>query len=199
MRYLALGDSTATGIGAARGGYPPRLLRRLRELEPRAELVNLAVSGATSEAVLSRQVARLEGSARVATLCVGANDATRLVAPELYARNVRAIVARLLDTTSATVVVTNVPDLSHAPVIPPLLRPLAREVIRAYNGALGELAHERVVVVDAFGLTGDAVANARGFFSSDGFHPSDEGYELWANALWPHVERAWRAPQRSRT
>jgi lysophospholipase L1-like esterase len=27
------------------------------------------------------------------------------------------------------------------------------------------------------------------YFSSDGFHPSDKGYELWATQMWPTVAR----------
>ena len=27
------------------------------------------------------------------------------------------------------------------------------------------------------------------YFSRDGFHPSDEGYELWASEMWPTIAR----------
>jgi lysophospholipase L1-like esterase len=28
------------------------------------------------------------------------------------------------------------------------------------------------------------------FFSSDGFHPSEQGYEFWAVKMWPSLKEA---------
>jgi len=47
--YVALGDSTAVGVGAERGGgYPERLAQRLAAAGTPVRLVNLGVSGATA-------------------------------------------------------------------------------------------------------------------------------------------------------
>jgi lysophospholipase L1-like esterase len=31
------------------------------------------------------------------------------------------------------------------------------------------------------------------YFSRDGFHPSDKGYELWAVEMWPTIARVTAA------
>src|SRR3712207_7213550 len=49
---------------------------------------------------------------------VGINDLTRMVAPEQFARNFEEIVTRIRGQTDAAVVVTNLPDVSHAPRVP---------------------------------------------------------------------------------
>src|SRR5688572_4202337 len=54
--YLALGDSTGSGVGAREGGYVARLFRRLETSKPGSTLTNLCVSGATSEDVLTGQL-----------------------------------------------------------------------------------------------------------------------------------------------
>ncbi|HET9754609.1 MAG TPA: SGNH/GDSL hydrolase family protein, partial [Myxococcales bacterium] len=71
--YLALGDSTAAGVGArSGGGYPERLVARLQQ---RLRLINLGESGATTADVLETQVPRaLLTRPRLITLCIGIND-----------------------------------------------------------------------------------------------------------------------------
>src|SRR5918992_2130215 len=56
--YVALGDSTGAGIGARNGGYVARLHKRLLDQRPGSELLNLCISGATTEDVLRRQLQR---------------------------------------------------------------------------------------------------------------------------------------------
>ena len=49
LLYVALGDSTAVGVGAQiGGGYPDRLVVKLRTAYPALKLLNLGQSGATS-------------------------------------------------------------------------------------------------------------------------------------------------------
>src|SRR5690242_17677506 len=56
VNYVALGDSSAVGVGAREGGYPARLARRLRAEGADVDLMNLGVSGATSADVLRGQL-----------------------------------------------------------------------------------------------------------------------------------------------
>ena len=85
--YLALGDSLAVGIGSsdpARGGYVPRFFEMLRS-EPESgvgSLVNVAISGETSESMISggqleralRAIADIGPELRLVTIDIGGND-----------------------------------------------------------------------------------------------------------------------------
>ncbi|HEX8187392.1 MAG TPA: SGNH/GDSL hydrolase family protein [Pyrinomonadaceae bacterium] len=191
--YVALGDSTGVGVGARKGGgYVARLFERVERARPGSTLVNLCVSGATTGDVLRSQVGRV-GEARpsLVTVGVGINDLTRQAAPEQFARNFEELVTRLRAQTDAPVVVSNLPDISHAPRVPGFLRESARRGIILYNERLAEAAaRHRLHLADSFGKSADVIPAHPEFFSSDGFHPSEEGYEFWAFEMWPTVKKA---------
>src|SRR5688572_7227062 len=58
ITYLALGDSTGSGVGATEGGYVARLFKRLVAHRPGSKLTNLCFSGATTSDVLRTQLDR---------------------------------------------------------------------------------------------------------------------------------------------
>ena len=140
--YVALGDSTGVGVGARKGGgYVARLFGRVERARPGSRLVNLCVSGATTSDVLRTQVGRVGAAGpTLITVGIGINDVTRQVEPERFARNFEEIVARLRAQTGAPVVVSNLPDLSHAPVVPDFMRAGARLLIQEFNARVAESA-----------------------------------------------------------
>jgi lysophospholipase L1-like esterase len=191
--YVALGDSTGVGVGARKGGgYVARLFQRIERVRPGSRLVNLCVSGATTADVLRAQVGRVgEAAPTLVTLGIGINDVTRQVATEQFARNLEEIVARLRAQTEAPVVVSNLPDVSHAPAVPGFLRDEARRRISRFNSRVAEAAERHgLLLADSFEKSAAVIPAHPEFFSPDGFHPSDEGYEFWAFEMWPVVKRA---------
>ena len=46
-----------------------------------------------------------------------------------------------------------------------------------------------VTIFDINTITRDQLPAHPEYFSSDGFHPSDQGYELWASEMWPTLAR----------
>ena len=196
--YAALGDSTGVGVGARKGGgYVARLFERIERVRPGSRLVNLCASGATTADVLRSQVGRV-GDARptLVTVGIGINDVTRQVSPEQFARNLEEIVARLRARTGAPVVVSNLPDVSHAPAVPAFLRDEALRRIRLFNARIAEAAERHGLhLADSFEKSAAVIPTHPEFFSPDGFHPSDEGYEFWAFEMWPAVKRALGWPE----
>jgi lysophospholipase L1-like esterase len=191
--YVALGDSTGVGVGARQGGgYPARLLERIERVRPGSRLVNLCVSGATTADLLRAQVGRVrEARPSLVTLSIGINDVSRQVSPEQFARNYEEIVTRLRGQTDAPVVVSNLPDISHAPAVPVFFREEARRRIELFNGLIKEAAARHgLTLVDTYAKSGAVIPTHPEFFSPDGFHPSDEGYEFWAFEMWPAVKSA---------
>lgn len=185
--YVALGDSTGSGVGARNGGYVARLFRRLLEYRGGSELVNLCVSGATTSDVLRGQLQRgVQQYPELVTLGIGINDIGHGFTTEQFAENFDEILRTLKQKTSATIVVTNIPDISTAPRIPASMRAEYQREIESFNQRLEEIArrHE-VTIFDIFTITRRELPLHPEYFSSDGFHPSDEGYELWAEQMWP--------------
>ena len=191
--YVALGDSTGAGVGARRGGgYVARLFERIERARPGSRLVNLCMSGATTGDVLRSQVGRVgESRPTLVTLGIGINDVTRQVSPEQFAENYESIIKRIREQTDAPVVLSNVPDVSHAPAVPAFVREEARRRIRLFNERVLDIAtRHRLLLVDTFEESAAVIPKHPEFFSPDGFHPSDEGYEFWAVKMWPTVKLA---------
>lgn len=191
--YVALGDSTGVGVGARKGGgYVARLFERIERVRPGSRLVNLCVSGATTGDVLRSQAGRV-GDARptLVTLGIGINDLTRMAAPEQFARGFEEIVTRVRQQTGAPFVVSNLPDISRAPRVPGFLRGEARRRLRRFNERIAEAAARHSLhLADSYTKSAEVIPTHPEFFSTDGFHPSDEGYEFWAFEMWPVVKRA---------
>lgn len=192
INYLALGDSTGAGVGAREGGYVARIFRRIASTRPESKLTNLCVSGATTADVLRNQLERgVSINPNLITLGIGINDIGHGVGLERFAENYNEILSTLKSKTTATIVVTNIPEISSAPRIPASMRSEYQQMIAQYNQKLEELAAQHgVVVFDVYSITHERLPAHPEYFSADGFHPSDEGYQLWADHMWPAIAQA---------
>lgn len=189
IRYLALGDSTGAGVGARDGGYVVRLFKRIVSHRQGSELTNLCFSGATTSDVLRGQLDRgVQADPQLITLGIGINDIGHGVTIEQFSRNYEEILGRLRSDTKAVIVATNIPDISSAPRIPLAMRGEYHQQIVAFNQRLEEIAsrHE-VSVFDVYTVTHEQLPSHPEFFSEDGFHPSDKGYQFWAEQMWPII------------
>lgn len=200
LRLVLLGDSSALGVGVDRaqdtlGGQLAAMLTRDRAHPRRVELSSVAVAGSRS-VDLGTQVARALLGRRpdVAVILVGANDATKLRRPREAAAHLGAAVRRLRDAQVAVVVGT-CPDLGAIRAVAPPLRQivgwLGRRVSRAQGKAVVEAGG---VAVDLGRDTGPVFRADRGTLCHDGYHPSADGYQVWAHALFPAVAAAAGVP-----
>ncbi len=190
--YVALGDSTGAGVGAREGGYVARIFTRLEREHNGSRLINLCVSGATTNDLLRGQLdTAIKARPTLLTLGIGINDVTRGISVEQFAQNYETIVARLRNETNAPLVVTNIPDIALAPAVPAFARDELRRRINLFNERIDETSkHRGALVFDVYGTTRDMIGDHTEFFSSDGFHPSDAGYEYWAKTMWPTIKSA---------
>jgi lysophospholipase L1-like esterase len=198
LRLVLLGDSSALGVGVGRvadtvGG---RLAELLAETGRRVELSSVAVHGSRS-VDLATQVARalLGRPPDLAVILVGANDAVRLHRPRQAAAHLAAAVRRLREAGVAVVVGT-CPDLGAVRAIAPPLRQLVgvygRRVARAQAEAVTQAGG---VPVDLAERTGAVFRADPGTLCEDGYHPSADGYRVWAHALLPAVADAAGVPR----
>jgi acyl-CoA thioesterase I len=189
--YVALGDSTGVGVGARRGGgYVARLFERIGRERAGSRVTNLCASGAETRDVLRSQLPRVASSRpTLVTVGIGINDLTHGVEVGQFRQNYEGLAAGLRAATGAPVVVTNVPDISTAPRVPEFMRAELRRRIALFNEVIAEVAARHGFrLVDAYGLSREIIPRHPEFFSADGFHPSDEGYEYWAKMMWPAVK-----------
>lgn len=190
--YVALGDSTGVGVGARDGGYVARLFKRLEERRPGSKLSNLCVSGADTEDLVRDQLQKAVAlNPDLVTIGIGINDIGHNVAIDQFAKNFDEILSTLTEKTHATIVVTNLPDISSARSVPGSMRSVYQRQIDDFCKRLEEIANKHgVTIFDIYSITKQELPSHPEYFSADGFHPSDQGYELWASQMWPTLAEA---------
>jgi len=167
--WVALGDSTAQGIGASTPdrGYVGQLLGRLREGESAAwRVVNLSVTGARIADVVREQLPRLDdlGEADLVTCAAGANDLFRFGFPRA-----RQALHELIGGLPPAAVMATCPQ----GLWPRRTLGLNR-TIRAEAPAAG------LRIADVWAHTGPPWS---GKYAGDGFHPNETGYADWCAAF----------------
>ncbi|HEV2889260.1 MAG TPA: SGNH/GDSL hydrolase family protein [Frankiaceae bacterium] len=193
LRLAVLGDSTAAGVGVTRveDTVAGRLAQAVADTGRFVTLDGLAVSGSRASD-LAPQVSRaLLHPPDVAVVLIGANDATHGSRLALVRQDVRDAVERLREAGVA-VVVGACPDMGSATAFLPPLRQVVswngRRVGAATRDAAGDAG---AATVDIGAETGPAFRSDPGrYLSSDEFHPSAEGYALWAASLADEVRTA---------
>jgi len=190
IKYVAIGASDTVGVGAsdpAKGSWPALVAARLPAGSP--TYTNLGVSGSlTLQAVTQQLPGAIAQKPNLISVWLAVNDLNATIEPTSFADSLGQIVDGLVQNTSATIFVGDVPDLRAVPVYAGADKTRLLAGIQAYNDAIAAIAAKnpgRVKVVDLF--TGSAALVSTGTVSQDGFHPSDEGYQLiadrFANAM----------------
>lgn len=197
LRLVLLGDSSALGVGVDRvddtvGGQLAQLLAKGGGPDGHQErlvhLSSVGVSGSRSTD-LATQVARALLGQRpdIAVILIGANDVTAGRRPGESAAHISAAVRRLREA-GVEVVVGTCPDLGALRAFAPPLRQvfgwMGRRTARAQAGAVLTAGG---TVVDLATETGPVFRADAGTLCHDGYHPSADGYRLWAHALLPAV------------
>ena len=187
-----LGDSTAYGVGVTDGadGVASRVARTRGE---RVEM--LAVSGHTMADLRRDQVPKVAGldPDRI-YVSIGANDVTHLTSKEDFSSGYRALLRAL--PGEVDVVVLGVPDMGAPPRLLQPLRAIAgfrgRQLDAIARDAVADAKADRsgdTTYVDIAGPTGPRFRDDPDrYFAADRYHPSADGYELWADAVVAAVD-----------
>lgn len=193
LRLTLLGDASALGVGVGSvnetvGG---QLASLLATGERRVELSSVAVAGSRSPDLATQVSRALVGPVPdIAVILIGSGDVTGLHRPGDTAAHLGAAVRRLRDA-DVEVVVGTCPELSACRALTPPLRQLAGWYGRRIAQAQASAAHVAGAdVVDLAADTGPIFRADAGTLCFDGFHPSADGYRVWAHALYPAVAAA---------
>jgi lysophospholipase L1-like esterase len=184
IRYVAIGASDSVGVGAsdpAKGSWPALVAARLPAGSP--PYINLGVSGSLALQAITQQLpGAIAQKPNLVSVWLAVNDLNATIEPASFRDSLALIVDGLVQKTAAQIFVGNVPDLRAVPVYAGVDKARLLAGIQAYNDVIALIAArnpDRVHVVDLF--TGSAALVSTGTVSPDGFHPSDEGYQLIAD------------------
>ncbi len=175
--WVALGDSTAQGLGAPgpQGGYVGQTLQRLRRQTGRHwRVVNLSVSGSLMRDVIAAQLPQLrEYQPDLVTCGAGTNDIL-FSRPGTLFSDLRALLAAVPDKTVLL-------DLPRPSGFWGVVGHMSVPYVTRINRVISEVAAERKLPVAR--VSAYFTAPWAGKLSVDSFHPSQDGYRHWARAL----------------
>ncbi len=178
--YLALGDSTAQGIGASSPmrGYVGEVEKRLEQKTgKRVRVVNLSVTGATMSDYLREQAPKIADiKADIVTIEIGAND-IRTFQEEKFRREFEQVLKTLPDGTY----VSNMPlfNSRRSSTAP------AKQASKIIEILLGNYPHLHFVNLEKQTSEHQSIFG----FAPDLFHPNNLSYKNWADAFWNEIEK----------
>ena len=184
LSILILGDSAAAGVGV-QDQTNALLGSLLNELKHDFEIYYQleAKTGDTTLQVLERTKQLNHQSFDVVITSVGVNDVTKLISPEKWILQQQQFYAEIESRFSPKqVVVTGVPPMHLFPALP---NPLGW-LLGQYSSAMNKQLHQFVKTQPHYQLIRFDLAHFKALnlqMAEDGFHPSQEIYQLWAKEI----------------
>ena len=175
--YVALGDSTAQGIGASSParGYVGLIAKRIEAKTGRpVKVINVSVSGDKVDDVLQKQISQIQDiRADIVTIEIGAND-------------VRTYNKQQFDA-QFSLLLKHLPKGTYVSDMPRFDNPKAQAKATEISNTIGELVPKNgQKLVPLFAFTSKNTSPWRN--STDWFHPSNQAYMYWADAFWSQIE-----------
>jgi lysophospholipase L1-like esterase len=182
VRLAVIGESTAAGCGVET--YDDSIAAAFARClaDHRGQDVSwfvLGQDGATSRRILHRLLPELPGGWDLVVLLAGVNDVLSRRRPAEWRANLDAILDGL-EARSRQVVVAGLPTFAEFPQLPVALSRYLDRRARALDRVAEQVCQQRD---RAFWIGSGDMEASPDFFAVDGFHPSAEGYQQWANWL----------------
>lgn len=185
--YVAMGDSTVEGVGASSSDktFPALVRDFIKSGYKNISFYNLGKRGALVKDLLKYQLDEaITLRPNLVSISIGANNVMRGGRISTFEKDLRLLFERLGRETSSTIVINNIPDFSAAKKIIKPVRVFYAFRARKFNEVIEKLSDEyKVIHVDLYNNSRFVFNNYPEFVSSDGLHPSDLGYALWANII----------------
>ena len=181
LRLLILGDSSAAGVGVAdqRDAISGLLTQALSQTHQVAWRLN-AVSGATTADTLERVTGQETGPFDMAVMALGVNDITKGATLRRWLGEQKELCESLRhDLGCAHVFVSGIPPIGSFTLLPDPLRWVLAEQGNRWDRALINMLEG----MDGCHHVKAAESLAPHQMAEDGFHPSGEVYEMWADAI----------------
>jgi lysophospholipase L1-like esterase len=183
-RLLVIGESTAAGIGASQHTRALPGFLAAEMTGRRGGTVAWTArgkSGVTARRVITELLPVGPEPFDFTLLTVGINDLLDRRPPHAWGADLRMLIEALRDEQGRTrIIVSGMPPVHQVPAIPQPLRFVAGRRAATMNRITRRVsAASGATYVPIKGSLGQRTE----LFASDGFHPSEAGYRVWARAL----------------
>lgn len=181
LRLLVLGDSSAAGVGVKRqeDALAGQLALQLSE-QYQLSWQLVAESGLTAEQLMGKLDAVLGQQFDCAVLAIGVNDVTARTSERLWLNHMQGVRARLTAEFNVQhIFISAIPSMQHFSALPwPLSDYLGRRA-RRLNALTDTMASHS----DDLTFMPMDLGTHPQMLATDGFHPSQQAYTVWAEQL----------------
>lgn len=175
IRLVAFGDSLTHGFGLAQGdGFVPQLQRWLKARGRDVTVINMGVSGDTTEGGRARLAWALAGGADALILELGGNDLLRGVDPARSRANLDAMLGELGRRKVPVLLAGLEAPLNYGP-----------DYKAAFDGMFADLARAHGTLLYPSFMKG--IVRQGGLMQRDGVHPNAKGVGVIVNGIGPLV------------
>ena len=191
LTYAALGDSLTAGVGVDdyRKSYPYLLAQYFAGNDYQITLKDRAVPGAKTKDLLSGLLpGTINDDPDIVTVLIGVNDIHGEISQKDFKDNYDNILKRLTTETKAKIYVINIPFIGADNILLPPYNYLFNKRTREYNIIIQELALKyNVKYIDLYTPTESLFKTKGPHYAADFFHPSAEGYKIWADLIYANL------------
>lgn len=192
--YVALGDSLSAGVGVNdyKQSFPYLVAQKMAlASDNKITHLNYSYPGArTSDLIADLLPLAIKDQPDVVTLLIGVNDIHGKVSSAKFKNHYDNILKQLKTQTTAKINVISLPLLgSDALLWPPFNYYYERQTLR-FNEIIKDLARaNNVNYIDLTGPSAEYAAANNSFYATDNFHPSNLGYDYWAQIIYEHLNK----------
>jgi lysophospholipase L1-like esterase len=201
FRLITLGESTIAGIGVETHtkGFSGTLAKALsNQLGKAVDWKVYAKSGYTAALVTEKLIPKIkEEEIDLIVIGLGGNDAFHLNAPWRWRRDIRSLIVALRERfPQTTVVFTNMPPIRSFPAFTPLIQRVVGNHVELLGQSLERVVqplpnifyYDRVITLEDWRHRLGVTAPPSDFFS-DGVHPSELTYQVWARDVAGFIKK----------
>lgn len=191
LTYVALGDSLTAGVGVINyeDSYPYLLAQYFAGNDFQVSLQSRAEPGAkVADLVTDFLPVAINDNPDIVTLLVGVNDIHGPITQKEFSQNYEIILKRLTTETNAKIYVINIPFIGADNLLFPPYDYFFNIRTRKFNKIIKELTDKySVKYIDLYTPTEDLFRENGSHYSTDFFHPSAEGYKIWADLIYADI------------
>jgi lysophospholipase L1-like esterase len=192
--YVALGDSLTSGLGVTdyAQSYPYLVADKLAKTTGNGYSVsNLSFPGYRIIDLINNLLpSAIEAQPDLVTILIGVNDIHGAVSKVTFEKAYRHILTELTQKTTAKIYLISIPFIGSETLLMPPYNSYFQEQTEDYNKIVKQLADEyHLVYIDVYTPTLNLFQKDGSHYSTDSFHPSAEGYSLWAEIIYDALNR----------
>lgn len=191
LTYVALGDSLTAGVGVSKleEAYPYLLAKYFAGNDNQINVKSRAVPGAKTSDILNGLLPLgINDNPDIVTLMIGVNDIHGQINDAVFRKNYEEILRRLTSETKAKIYVVSIPYIGSDSLLLPPYNYYFDAQTKEYNKIILELANKyQLKYIDLYTQTESLFKTDGPHYSADFFHPSAEGYKIWADLIYASI------------